>query len=260
MHICDRSNNGNNGDSIQPLAGSGCSGIMTVYLIGMMLYGHYRGFIKIAVSAMSLFITLFAARVAIPQAAAWLEHNTAVYETMKESALKASGLDEKMEEMAQTAGLAGKAGERAVIESLEIPDQIKKLLIENNNGEIYQEMGVQIFEDYVGKYLADRVIRVIIFTVLFIVFYAFLHIIIVWLNLISRLPILYGLNKIAGAVLGLAEALIFIWVGALVLTLFSGSEIGKSMIEQINGSIWLTWLYDHNMLSYLVVGLVKSVL
>ena len=226
---------------------------VAVYLIGMMLYGHYRGFIKIAVSAMSLFITLFAARVAIPQAAAWLEHNTAVYETMKESALKASGLDEKMEEMAQTAGLA-------VIESLEIPDQIKKLLIENNNGEIYQEMGVQIFEDYVGKYLADRVIRVIIFTVLFIVFYAFLHIIIVWLNLISRLPILYGLNKIAGAVLGLAEALIFIWVGALVLTLFSGSEIGKSMITQINGSIWLTWLYDHNMLSYLVVGLVKSVL
>ena len=227
---------------------------VAVYLIGMMLYGHYRGFIKIAVSAMSLFITLFAARVAIPQAAAWLEHNTAVYETMKESALKASGLDEKMEEMAQTAGLAGRAGERAVIESLEIPDQIKKLLIENNNGEIYQEMGVQIFEDYVGKYL------VIIFTVLFIVFYAFLHIIIVWLNLISRLPILYGLNKIAGAVLGLAEALIFIWVGALVLTLFSGSEIGKSMITQINGSIWLTWLYDHNMLSYLVVGLVKSVL
>ena len=32
------------------------------------------------------------------------------------------------------------------------------------------------------------------------------------------------------------------------------------MITQINGSIWLTWLYDHNMLSYLVVGLVKSVL
>ena len=230
---------------------------VAVYLVGMMLYGHYRGFIKIAVSVLSLFITLFAARVAIPQAAVWLEHNTAVYETMKESALKASGLDEKMEEMA---GLTGKAGERAVIESLEIPDQIKKLLIENNNGEVYQEMGVQIFEDYVGKYLADRVIRILIFTVLFIVFYAFLHIIIVWLDLISRLPIIYGLNKIAGAVLGLTEALIFVWVGALVLTLFSGSEIGRSMIDQINGSVWLTWLYDHNMLSYLVVGLVKSVL
>ena len=175
MHICDRSNNGNNGDSIQPLAGSGCSGISH----RMMLYGHYRGFIKIAVSAMSLFITLFAARVAIPQAAAWLEHNTAVYETMKESALKASGLMRRWKRWLRQPVSREKPGKRAVIESLEIPDQIKKLLIENNNGEIYQEMGVQIFEDYVGKYLADRVIRVIIFTVLFIVFYAFLHIIIV---------------------------------------------------------------------------------
>ena len=122
------------------------------------------------------------------------------------------------------------------------------------------QMGVQIFEDYVGKYLADRVIRVIIFTVLFTVFYASLHIVIVWLNLLSRLPIIYGLNKIAGAVLGLTEALIFVWIGCLVLTLFSGSPIGRSMIDQINGSIWLTWLYDHNMLSYLVVGLVRSVL
>ena len=206
---------------------------------------------------MSLFITLFAVRIAIPQTAAWLENNTALYERMKESALKASGLDEKMDERA---GLAGKAGERAVIESLEVPDQVKELLIENNNGEVYREMGVQVFEDYIGKYLADRVIRVIVFAVLFTVFYASLQIIIIWLNLISGLPILHGINQVAGSILGLTEALIFVWVGCLILTLFSGSEIGKSMIDQINGSIWLTWLYDHNMLSYLVVGLVKTVL
>ena len=121
-------------------------------------------------------------------------------------------------------------------------------------------MGVQVFEDYVGKYLADRVIRVIVFAVLFTVFYASLQIIIIWLNLISGLPILHGINQVAGSILGLTEALIFVWVGCLILTLFSGSEIGKSMIDQINGSIWLTWLYDHNMLSYLVVGLVKTVL
>ena len=212
---------------LEMLSGRWLEVAVAAYLIGMMLYGHYRGFIRIAVSVMSLFITLFAVRVAIPQTAAWLEHNTALYETMKESALKASGLDEKMDEMAQTAGLAGKAGERAVIESLEIPDQVKKLLIENNNGEVYQEMGVQIFEDYVGKYLADRVIRVIIFTVLFTVFYASLHIVIVWLNLLSRLPIIYGLNKIAGAVLGLTEALIFVWIGCLVLTLSDRKEYDR---------------------------------
>lgn len=233
---------------------------VAAYLIGMMLYGHYRGFVKIAVSVMSLLITLFAVRVAIPQTSVWLEKNTALYETMKQGALKASGLDEKMDELAQTAGLAGKAGERAVIESLELPDQVKKLLIENNNGEVYQEMGVQLFKDYIGTYLADRIIRLIIFTVLFTVFYAALHIIIAWLNLLSRLPILYGMNKIAGAALGLAEALLFVWIGCLVLTLFSGTAAGKLVFAQMEESVWLSWLYDHNMLSYLVVGLVKSVL
>lgn len=242
---------------MEMLSGHWLEAAVALYLIGMMLYGHYKGFIKIAVSVMSLFITLFAVRIAIPQTAAWLENNTALYERMKESALKASGLDEKMDERA---GLAGKAGERAVIESLEVPDQVKELLIENNNGEVYREMGVQVFEDYIGKYLADRVIRVIVFAVLFTVFYASLQIIIIWLNLISGLPILHGINQVAGSILGLTEALIFVWVGCLILTLFSGSEIGKSMIDQINGSIWLTWLYDHNMLSYLVVGLVKTVL
>jgi len=96
--------------------------------------------------------------------------------------------------------------------------------------------------------------------VLFIVFYAALRIVIIWLNLISRLPIIYGMNKIAGAALGLAEALVFVWVACLVLILFSATEIGKSILVQIHDSIWLTWLYDHNMLSYLVVGLVKTVL
>ena len=76
---------------LEMLSGRWLEVAVAAYLIGMMLYGHYRGFIRIAVSVMSLFITLFAVRVAIPQTAAWLEHNTALYETMKESALKASG-------------------------------------------------------------------------------------------------------------------------------------------------------------------------
>ena len=59
---------------------------------------------------MSLFITLFAARVAIPQAAAWLEHNTAVYETMKESALKPAALMRRWKRWLRQPVSAGKAG------------------------------------------------------------------------------------------------------------------------------------------------------
>ncbi len=124
---------------------------VAAYLIGMMLYGHYRGFIRIAVSVMSLFITLFAVRVAIPQTAAWLEHNTALYETMKESALKASGLDEKMDEMAQTAGLAGKSGGTHSYRKSGNTGPGQKASDREQQRRSISGDGVQIFEDYVGN-------------------------------------------------------------------------------------------------------------
>lgn len=44
---------------LEMLSGRWLEVAVAAYLIGMMLYGHYRGFIRIAVSVMSLFITLF---------------------------------------------------------------------------------------------------------------------------------------------------------------------------------------------------------
>ncbi len=40
---------------------------VAVYLIGMVLYGHYKGFIKLAVSAVALIITFATIHVAMPQ-------------------------------------------------------------------------------------------------------------------------------------------------------------------------------------------------
>lgn len=38
--------------------------LAAVYLVGMVLYGHYRGFIRLCVSALALVISLVTVRVA----------------------------------------------------------------------------------------------------------------------------------------------------------------------------------------------------
>lgn len=231
---------------------------IAVYLIGMMLYGHYKGFIRLVVSAAALVITLFAVRFALPYAAEWLKNETPVYEMMQQGMERAVGLDEKIE--AAGGELAEKAAERSVIEALELPEQLKSMLLENNNGEVYRMMGVELFQDYVSGYLADMILRIVAFILLFLIVFILLHIVVIWLDLIAKLPILSGLNKIAGAVLGLAEGMIFVWIFCLVLTVLSGTEIGIAAMGQINASSWLSWIYDHNMLSYFIIGLVRSVL
>ncbi len=232
--------------------------VTAVYLIGMILYGHYKGFIRLAVSAAALVITLIAVNYAQTPTIEWLKKDTPVYETLKTKITENIG----MEEIAGGLGfdkLTEKADEWTIIENLPLPEQMKKLLAENNNPEIYEMMGVNAFVDYIGGYVADTVLTAAVFVILFIVISLVLHIAMLWLDLIAKLPILSGVNKVTGAVLGGVEAMVIIWVICIILTMFSGTELGKSVLAQIDASIWLSWIYDHNILSYLILGVIRSV-
>lgn len=235
--------------------------VTAVYLVGMVLYGHYRGFIRLAVSAAALLITLVGVRFLVPEITNWMKTNTSVYEAIRENVEEAVGFNGFTGEEEETEGPEnGKAQERMEIEQMAIPDQLKKLLIDNNNSEVYESMGVSLFREYVSGYLADIIIRTGVFLLLFFVIYLVLHVVVVWLDLIARLPILYGMNKLAGAILGGAEALIFIWVACLGFTALSGTEFGGAVMKQLDASAWLSWIYDHNMLSYLVLGMIHSLI
>ena len=87
-----------------------------------------------------------------------------------------------------------------------------------------------------------------------------LRVLSVSLNVVSRLPIISGLNRLAGAVLGGAEGIFFVWIAALLITLFSATAIGELFLNQIESNIWLTWLYDHNMLGSILMGGVKRII
>lgn len=262
--------------------------LIGAYLLGMVLYGHYKGFIRLAVSAMALLITLITVRVAMPYVTGWLKTETPVYQMVQNGLEKAVGLDELLqgpgqgpdampeEEIPEGPGAdtsitdgtpeefereEGKpAFERMIIEALNLPDQLKRALIENNNGEVYRTLGVELFRDYIGSYLTNMIIQIVVFLLLFLMVFILLHILVVGLDLVARLPILSGMNKIAGALLGGAEGLFFIWIACLIFTVLSGTEVGILIMKQIDGSPWLSFLYHNNLLAKLALGVIQLVL
>ena len=231
---------------------------VAVYILAMVLQGHHKGFIRLAVSATAMLITLVTVNYAMPYVTDWLKHDTPVYETLKEKMAESVGIDDILNNLGLETQTQ-KADEWLIIEELPLPDQLKNLLVENNNIEVYRLMGVEFFRDYIGGYLADTVLKAVVFVVLFILIYLALKILVIWLDLIAKLPILSGINKMAGAVLGGIQALLFIWILCIVLTIFSRTEIGRIVFEQVNASLWLSWLYDHNMLANLILGLIRSI-
>lgn len=232
--------------------------IAGVYLLGMILYGHHRGFIRLVVSMFAVVLSLTVVRVCLPSVTGFLKNNTSLETTISDSMKKSIGLSTSDE--ASSGSAAVPSVQRTVIESLQLPQNIKDALIENNNSEMYQALGVQAFTDYIGSYLADTVLNSIGFVLLFAAVFLASKIVIRWLDLISRLPVLSGINKLAGALLGGLEGLVFVWLVCILITAFSGTEWGLALTQQIEMSKWLSYLYSHNFLNMVALGVLQSII
>ncbi len=222
-----------------------------VYLLGMILYGHYRGFIRQAVSMVALIATLVIVDAAMPQVTGWLKDNTQLHTWIAENMAESLGLEETAQMPAE---------QRMMIEGLDLPDDIKELLLENNNNQVYEILGVEAFTEYIGNYLANMVLNLIGFVVLFFVVYIMIRLVMKALDLMAKLPILSGLNQIAGAFLGGIQGLFFLWIASLVITACSGMQWAMNLITQIEASKWLSILYHYNFVSRLAMGILKGIL
>ena len=168
-----------------------------VYLLSMVLYGHYRGFIRLAVSMVALVAALAIVHVSMPKVTEYLKENTSIQQTLSNSMKQAAGIglpeetgdeEEKDEDVPSV--------QRTIIENLNLPQNVKSALIENNNHEVYEFLGVNAFADYIGNYLADMILNSVGFVLMFAIVYLLIKLVVRWLDLIARLPILSGMNKI----------------------------------------------------------------
>lgn len=227
-----------------------------LFLIGMVLYGHYKGFIRLAVSLVALIATLMIVNSAMPKVTVFLRDKTPVYTWVQQSVEKTFGLDKVKE---AGSGDEMPSVQRKVIESLNIPKELKGMLIENNNNEVYQMLGVDAFTDYIGDYLANIILSLVGYIAAFIIVYIIIRLIMRALDVVARLPILSGLNRITGALLGGIQGLILLWIGFLVLTACSGTAWGMLLIKQIEASSWLSFLYHYNIVSKLALSIIQGI-
>ena len=225
-----------------------------VFLVGMVLYGHYRGFLKQCVSLGALILTIVIVKMATPYMTGFIKDNPSIRQSAANVILNISGWEEPSQEETQLP-----SSRRLLIEGLNLPQSVKDALLENNNSEIYKMLGVDQFAEYISMYLADMLINAIASIVLFLAVYILIHLIVRWLDLIARLPILYGLNHIAGALMGLAQGLLFLWVAGFILNLFSATPLGKMLEEQVYASTWLTFLYRYNLINFVLGGIVRGI-
>ena len=68
------------------------------------------------------------------------------------------------------------------------------------------------------------------------------------IGIIGKIPVIGGVNKLAGAVVGAGIALIIVWILFILVTLLYNTTVGKACMTDIAASQILTKLYDGNVL------------
>lgn len=208
--------------------------------------GFRRGFIRKAVSAVSLIVTLGLVSWLTPQLTAFIQEKTALQESLQEKCSEMFLNGDYNEDV--------KTDQVQMIENMSLPENIKEMLLENNNSEAYSLLEVTGFHEYVGSYLASMIISALAYVITFAIVWALIRAVLLALNVVTMLPVLHGVNKLAGGVLGMAEAILLVWIAFLLVAVLCNGELGQQFFRLISENRFLLFLYNQNVLMKIVFG------
>ena len=208
----------------------------------MIIRGYSRGFLRMVVTFVGLIVIIIAVKKASPYVSDYLINNTSTYSSVQKK------ITEKFEEANHKYDNTIKENQELTINSYEVPDVLKNNLVINNTQEIYEQLLVSVFEEYVSAYLAKTAINALSFVALFVVLVIAFKVLLAAVDIISRIPIIKGINKLIGGCIGFIEALLIVWVFFFALVVFIGTDSSSALFNMINDSKFLTLLFNTNVL------------
>lgn len=217
-------------------------------LVVNSLIGMKAGMIKTIFSLCSMVIALLLTVWLSPYVNDYMRGNDKIYEAVSTKVEKILPVIDKSSD---------KNEQVTLIEGMSLPKSIKDALIENNNADAYKKLAVKNFKDYVKGYVTGIVINALAFSLTFIVILILLWVISIALDIISKLPLLNQINKLAGLIAGFVHGVVLVWLLFIILTVFSSSEIGQKAMVMIGENQFLSLLYDYNYLLNFVISATK---
>lgn len=223
-----------------------------IVLLGSVILGWYKGFLKTVLGMVQLIATIILVLILSPLVKNMLAENTGLYRQTRDSIIAA--IEESIPELPEGFEVPLEMQD-TVIENSSFPRMLQDLLKENNRADVYEKLNAASFVEYVGSYMADLVVGLVSFLIVFIVIRIVFQILVLAFDLLGKIPVLGGINRLAGAVLGVVRGVIVLWILCLLATIFPETRIGGDVLSAVGSSGILSWIYNNNLLFHLLFAL-----
>ena len=225
-------------------------GIVTsAFFVLSCFMGFRRGFVREAVSMLLVVLSVGVVWFINPYVNEFIRENTSVYRVIQE------GCRSFVEEQIPDGTVLDHEKQTSVINDLHLPNLLTDGIKENNTAEVYRYLAVTSFADYVSGYLAQVAVNGISFLVSYLLATLLIRMISYALNILAGLPVIRGVNKVAGALLGGVKCIVFIWIAFLILTVLCNTQMGEKGLEIVQRDTVLNFLYSKNILAKVFTGI-----
>lgn len=222
--------------------------IVAVFLL-LVVFGMKEGLARKLASVLSLLITVALISVLLPNITAALKEKTPVYDMITTQVERAV-----QEQFKGTDSLnLSTPQQQSLIGTLPLPQFMKNQLISHNSKEGYQSLKASTFQDYIVNYVSTAILNALSFVTAVILVQLLVKIVIHVLQLLTMVPGIHLLNRLAGGAIGFVEGLFLLWLFFLLVSAFSATEWGLSMMAMIQQSKLLGMLYESNLFVRLVL-------
>ena len=192
---------------------------VAAFMVAMFLYGYRKGLVRMSVNIVSIVVSLIATRMLLPTVQSWIDQNPVLRELVAQ----------RVEKIAFGEGPA--AG--AASESVDL---------------FYQLLGLDKLTDYIADRITGMLVSVITFVLLLIVVTLLVKLAFAILQRVVELPVLNCMNRTLGAVLGLVESIVYVWIFLIVISFLPENPLTLHIAMQFNDpTTWLFYLKEANI-------------
>ena len=226
-------------------------GILAFILL-LVFRGYRKGFFKSAASAIGIVLAVLLTAILYPGVNKLLCQYTVLDDVIEQKIIEKFELPEETK-------TARRNEEIDTIENLDLPDNVKGWLIANCNGETFLESGVDNVCSYIAKSLTAMVMRGISYVLTLLVLLLLLHILIMVLDVANYIPIVKSINKAGGAIFGAGQGILIVWIFMGIVTLLSTFSWAYQVIQMIDESPLLAWLYKKDIFLKIIVDILEKI-
>jgi len=228
--------------------------IVIIAILGLsVLVGLYRGFISSVASIGGTLLSLGLSFWLSPSLVKWVQGNPDLIRSLMSYTDAQSRLGDLNLSLTQVSTLNAE-GIAGILERVKLPYPLNTLLQTNLEKQVFAPSGLTQVGDYVSQTIVGAILHVICFIVCFIAIMLVFHIVLNFLKVVFRFPVLKQLNAVVGGIFGLVRGVILCFIAFALLPLIQTVVPIDGLSEMVEASALAPLFNSGNLILAIMNG------